>query len=91
MAGRRHRIDHDRCLPSLKLVHGPDASTWNTLLKLEYLGVVGRNDKYFFQPYRRLDALAVDPGRLTCQDFCNEVADPVGLLRRRTLINPPLT
>jgi hypothetical protein len=46
MTGGRHRIDHDGCLPSLKLVHGPDASTWNTLLKLEYLCVVGRNDKY---------------------------------------------
>lgn len=65
MAGSRHRISHDRRLPSLKVIDGTDADAGNTFLQLEHLRVVGRNDQDFLQPDRRLDAIAVQPRRPT--------------------------
>jgi hypothetical protein len=45
MARCRHRIDGDRCFLPLKLIDGADAGLRQTLLYLEHLGVVGRDDE----------------------------------------------
>jgi hypothetical protein len=85
-AGRRHRIDHDRCLPSLKFVLGSDTGAGDAFLKLEHLRVIGRNDQDVLQPVPRFNAVAVNPCRPVCQNFTDEVANLFRLLPARALI-----
>ena len=56
-----HRINHDWRLLTLELVDGADASPLDSVLQLEHLGVVGRNDQDVVEPNRAFDAVAVDP------------------------------
>ena len=81
MARCRHRIDYyGRFLP-LKLVHGPDARTRQSLLELENLRVVRSDDQEVVERNRGLGTKSIDPRRAGPQYFRDKIPDGIGLLR----------
>jgi len=59
----RHRIDHNRSLLALKLVNCANSPTRYSLLKLEDLRVVRRNDQNVFKRNLSFNALSINPRR----------------------------
>ena len=79
MAGGRHRINYDGCLPSLKLVYGSDTTPGNSFLEFEHLRVVRRDDQDVGPRDPPFDIVSVKPSRVGAEDFMNNVADAVRL------------
>src|SRR5258708_896491 len=64
MARCSGRIDGDRRFLTLKLVHRADPRSWQILLNLEDLRVIGRDYKNIAERDRLLLPLAIDPRRI---------------------------
>jgi hypothetical protein len=82
----RRRIDRDRRLLSLELVHCADAGARQALLNLEDLRVVGRDDDNVVERDGLFFVFATDPGCVAGEDRPHETADCLRLFRRAVLV-----
>lgn len=71
---------------ALELIHCPDACLWQTLLYLEDLSVVGRDDEDVVECQLVLVAITINPAWFAGKDVVYELRRGIGFLDGETLI-----
>jgi hypothetical protein len=86
VARRGHGKDHDRRFLALELVHRANACPRQTVLQLEHLRVVGRDDQNIVQGDGAFLAVTIDPRCVRAYNFVDERSNGICFFWRRTLI-----